>query len=154
MPARAPSDWPAAQAEFRTTYGADRTTLPRLPVWWRVVRRVRDRGYRYKGEGVVDRLGVVDLARHPVIAIWPANASRGEPASLVFDAEDNAWASRTSEGSGDLIGEAAREVIGMRGAALPADHVFHAGLPSLPDDARHTADVPSFSLLTVGRERP
>ena len=86
---------------------ADRTTLPRLPVWWRVVRRVRDRGYRYKGEGVVDRLGVVDLARHPVIAIWPANASRGEPASLVFDAEDNAWASRTSEGSGDLIGEAA-----------------------------------------------
>jgi hypothetical protein len=78
-----------------------------MPIWWRVVRRVRDRGYHYRGEGLLDRLGVVDVPRHPIVAVWPANAAGGDAAALVLDAEDRAWLGRKAEGSGDLVGEAA-----------------------------------------------
>jgi hypothetical protein len=78
-----------------------------VPVWWRVLRRVRDREYHYKGEGLLDRLGVVHVPRHPVVAVWPANAIGREPAALVLDAEDTAWLRTKAEGSGDCVGEAA-----------------------------------------------
>ena len=107
MEARLPNDWPKAQAEFRSAYDTDSSTLPRIRVWWRVIRRVRDRDYRYKGEGLLDRLGVVRVPRHPVVAVWPAGARGGEPALLVVDTGDTDWLSMKAEGAGDLVGEAA-----------------------------------------------
>jgi hypothetical protein len=107
MEARPPNDWPQAQAEFHSGYDADPSTFQRTPVWWRVVRRVRDRDYHYKGEGLLDRLGVVDVPRHPVVAVWPAEATGGEPALLVLDAGETDWLGTKAAGPGDLVGEAA-----------------------------------------------
>ena len=54
------------------------------------------------------RLGVVEgVPRHPVVAVWPVEATGGEPALLVMDAADTDWLKTKAEGPGELIGEAA-----------------------------------------------